>query len=153
MNLELFIVLLVIMAGLISILIKEIKKNEKLLRDYGQCNLDRLRIERDFVQLREDLLKERDSNRELISSKKSTEVRTGQLVEVWVPLLEDFKYNKKDARFLGNPIDYVIFDKDEVVFLEVKSGGSRLSKKQRHIRDLIKEGKVVFKEMRLKNEK
>ena len=81
-------------------------------------------------------------------SKKSTEVRTGLLVEHWVPLREDFPYDRKKAHFLGNPIDYILFEESEIVFLEIKTGGSRLSKTQREIKQLLEEGKVRFEEMR-----
>jgi predicted Holliday junction resolvase-like endonuclease len=45
------------------------------------------------------------------------------------PLLPDFGFNPRDARFIGNPIDYVVFDGlsegqlRRIVFLEVKTGG------------------------------
>ncbi len=61
--------------------------------------------------------------------------------------------------FLGSPIDYIIFDWDKdvennkqngkVVFLDVKSGNSSLSTKQRRIRDLIREGNVEWREIKL----
>ncbi len=80
----------------------------------------------------------------LFSQKKSSEVRTGKITEQIAPFLEDYPLNPKTARFIGDPIDFVHFDEDGVTFVEVKSGKSQLSKKQRMIRDLIKEGKVEF---------
>jgi len=47
------------------------------------------------------------------------------------------------------PIDYIIFEEDKIVFLEVKSGESRLSQKQTNIKRLIKEGKIEWDEMRI----
>lgn len=47
------------------------------------------------------------------------------------------------------PIDYVIFTDDEVVFLEVKSGQSYLSKRQQQIKDAVLAGKVVWAEYRI----
>jgi len=80
----------------------------------------------------------------LFSQKKSSEVRTGKITEQIAPFLEDYPLNPRTARFIGDPIDFVHFDEDKVTFVEVKSGKSQLSKKQRGIRDLIKEGKVEF---------
>jgi len=55
----------------------------------------------------------------------------GQITEHLVPFLPDFKYNPKDARFLGTPVDLIVFDGlsdgqlKQVVFIEVKSGSSK----------------------------
>ncbi len=80
----------------------------------------------------------------ILNQKKSSEVRTGKITEQLAPFLEDYPLDPKTARFLGDPIDFVHFDEDKVTFIEVKSGKSQLSKKQRIIRDLIKAGKVEF---------
>jgi predicted Holliday junction resolvase-like endonuclease len=80
----------------------------------------------------------------LLGQKKSSEVRTGKIAEQIAPFLEDYPRNPRTARFIGDPIDFVHFDEDKVTFVEVKSGKSQLSKKQRGIRDMIKDGKVEF---------
>jgi predicted Holliday junction resolvase-like endonuclease len=80
----------------------------------------------------------------LLSQKKSSEVRTGKITEQISPFLADYPLDSATARFIGDPIDFVHFDADKVTFVEVKSGKSQLSKKQRMIRDLIKTGKVEF---------
>lgn len=80
----------------------------------------------------------------LLGQKKSSEVRTGKITEQIAPFLSDYPRNPRTARFIGDPIDFVHFDEDKVTFVEVKSGKSQLSKKQRGIRDMIKEGKVEF---------
>jgi len=85
----------------------------------------------------------------LLSQKKSSEVRLGQISENLAPFLKDFKYNPKKAHFLGNPIDYIIFEEDKIVLLEIKSGESKLSDGQKNIKRLIQEGKVEFDQMRI----
>lgn len=90
-----------------------------------------------------------ENYRKLLSQKKSSEVRLGQISENLAPFLKDFKYNPKEAHFIGMPIDYIIFEEDKIVFLEVKSGESRLSQKQTNIKRLIKEGKIEWDEMRI----
>jgi len=65
------------------------------------------------------------------ATKRSKSVMLGQITEHLVPFLPDFKYNPKDARFLGTPVDLIVFDGlsdgqlKQVVFIEVKSGSSK----------------------------
>ena len=85
----------------------------------------------------------------LAGKKKSTEVRTGQIVENFAPFLPDFGHDPKSAHFLGMPVDFVIFEETGITFKEIKSGGARLSPKQRLIKQLIEDGKVYWEEMRI----
>lgn len=82
---------------------------------------------------------------------KSTEVRTGLVMEKMAPFLEAFQHNPKNAHFLGQPIDYIVFNDDGVVFVEVKTGKSRLSTKQNNIKKLIEQGKVKFELVRFEH--
>lgn len=98
-----------------------------------------------FIALRKFVTYEKNRYRKLLSQKKSSETVLGQITEVISPLIDTFPAeNQKDVNFLGMPIDFIYFGPDEVLFIEVKSGKSRLSKKQRRIRDQIKDGKVSF---------
>jgi predicted Holliday junction resolvase-like endonuclease len=79
--------------------------------------------------------------------RKSSEVRTGHLVEALAPLLEDFPVDPTRPGtatvFLGQPVDYLHFDPEHgVTFIEVKSGDSRLSERQRRMRELVEAGAV-----------
>jgi len=89
----------------------------------------------------------------LLHQKKSSEVRLGQIGEHIAPFLHDWPWESKDFRFLGNPIDGIQFNEDEVVFVEIKTGKSQLSKNQRIIRNLIKEGKVKWAVFRIGEDK
>lgn len=87
--------------------------------------------------------------------KKSTAVQYGQSSEQLAPLLLK-GFNPKEMHFLGQPIDYIVYEglenlnsgiSDEitgVTFLEIKTGKSDLTKQQRRIRDAIQEGRVAF---------
>jgi len=72
----------------------------------------------------------------------------GRIVEQVVPLLGDFPYDPSDARFLGGPVDYVVFDGAadggdvEIVFIEVKSGRARLSEVEVRVREAVSAGRV-----------
>jgi predicted Holliday junction resolvase-like endonuclease len=88
---------------------------------------------------------------------QSRAVTSGKVSEQLAPYLSsDFNFNPQDARFLGNPVDFVVFDglseeKDiiEVIFIEVKTGASTLNKRQRRVRDAVKAGLVKWKELRM----
>jgi len=83
---------------------------------------------------------------------RSRAVIVGKVIEHLVPYNPlIFPYNPKDARFIGSPIDMIVFDGcdegeiREVVFLEIKSGTSGLSTRQRQIRDAVEAGRVVWR--------
>ncbi len=97
-----------------------------------------------------ELEKLRSDYNKLLSHKKSSEVRLGQISEQLAPFLDLFPYDPKKVQFLGNPIDYIYFGEDKVAIIEVKSGNARLSKKQRAIKALVLKGKVEWKEIRIK---
>lgn len=87
---------------------------------------------------------------------RSHSVILGQVTEHLVPFMPDFQFNPKDVRFVGSPIDLVVFDgMDEgdlrqVVFVEVKTGASAaLTKRERRIRDVISAGQVKWTELRI----
>lgn len=96
--------------------------------------------------------KQRTEYNKLLTQKKSSEVRVGKIGENMAPFLNGWPYDPNNFRFLGNPIDGVQFNEDELIFIEIKTGKSALSKKQRWIKQLIKEGKVNFATFRI-NEK
>lgn len=86
---------------------------------------------------------------------KSRAVLGGQFSEQLAPYLPDFKYLPTECRFVGKPIDFLVFkgmDKkeiDEVVFVEVKSGKSKLSSSEKKLKDAIEKKKVKWIEYRI----
>lgn len=111
-------------------------------------------LQADLIDSNDLIGSERERNRMLLSQKKSSETRLGQISEHLVPFLDKCKYDPKTMHFLGNPIDYVVFDFDqgEITFLEVKSGNSKPSKRQKTVKNIIKAGRVFYEEIRI-NEK
>ena len=87
--------------------------------------------------------------------KRSRAVVGGQVAEQLAPYLPDFPCDPGDARFVGKPIDFVCFsgascgEIDEILFVEVKSGGSGLSKAEKSVRDAIVAGNVRWVEYRI----
>ena len=83
------------------------------------------------------------------SLRRSESTRYGQITEQFMPFISEYPYDSKQFRFLGSPIDGVQFEEDKIVMIEFKSAGSQLSTRQRRIRNLVREGKVDFQEIRL----
>lgn len=94
---------------------------------------------------------EKKKYKSLLSQKKSSEVNTGLIGEQLAPFLNDWPYDIKSFRFIGYPIDGLQVNDDGVVLIEIKTGNSRLSKQQKKVRDLVKEGKVYFEIFRINN--
>jgi predicted Holliday junction resolvase-like endonuclease len=88
---------------------------------------------------------------------QSRAVTRGQIYEQLVPYLPEFEFNPKDAQFLGRPVDFVVFDGlDEgnlrrIVFVEVKTGVSKLTNRERLVRDAVREGRVEWTQLRAGN--
>ena len=86
---------------------------------------------------------------------RSLAVTAGKVHEQLVPYLPEFGFNPKDVRFLGSPVDLVVFDGlsagelQRVVFLEVKTGGAVLTERERQVRHVIEARQVAWVELRL----
>lgn len=91
----------------------------------------------------------------------SRAVIKGKIAEQLAPILPDFKYLPSDARFIGDPIDYIIFNgytdiKDnggsdinlEIVILDIKTGQASLSILQDAIAKAVNLRKVRFEVVR-----
>jgi predicted Holliday junction resolvase-like endonuclease len=97
------------------------------------------------------------------SVNRSRSTLKGRISEQMAPLLPEFPFSPADARFIGNPIDFVVFDgytqaKDEkadsisVVLVEVKKGKGRLSREENLIRKAVEEGRVSWRTIVLKDD-
>ncbi len=71
-------------------------------------------------------------------------------MEQMAPYLRKFPYDPHDVRFIGNPVDFVVFDglsagRDvRIVFVEVKSGKARMNENERRIREAVEKKRVSF---------
>jgi predicted Holliday junction resolvase-like endonuclease len=89
--------------------------------------------------------------------KKSQAVTIGKVTEHIIPFFGGiFPYNPKEARFIGSPVDLIVFhnmetdlDQISVHFIEVKTAGSALTPKQRAIKYAILNRRVEWKELRI----
>ena len=80
---------------------------------------------------------------------QSRAVLGGKFTEQMVPFLPDFRYDPTEARFIGSPIDLIVFpglasgDPEEIVIMEIKTGrAAQLTPQERKIRQLVEQGMV-----------
>jgi len=94
------------------------------------------------------------------SVNRSRSTLKGKIAEQMAPLLPSFRYLPADARFIGSPVDYIIFDglsavADEkgsairIVFMDVKHGSATLTRTQRVIKKAVEEGAVAWQTLHL----
>jgi predicted Holliday junction resolvase-like endonuclease len=83
--------------------------------------------------------------------KRSSATIKGQVGERFAPFVPGFGYEPADARFLGSPIDYIVFDGltegqiKGIAFVEVKTGGAMLTPLQRQVSEAIRGGRVIWR--------
>lgn len=151
------IVTLIVLCPILGVikLAVEYKKAVKKITDLAvqnktlQDNLQWFKSEFNSTQVQ--LTAEKTNNKKLLSQKKSSETRLGQITEQIVPFLDNCPYDPKNMHFLGQPLDYVHFDFDDgkITFIEIKSGNSRASKRQKIVKNMIKSGRVFYDEIRV----
>lgn len=89
--------------------------------------------------------------------KRSRAVIGGQVTEQLAPLFPDFPARYDEVKFIGKPVDFIAFKGleescdngekchvDEVLFIEVKTGNSALSTRERAIKQAVDEGRVRY---------
>ena len=86
---------------------------------------------------------------------KSRAVLGGLFSEQLAPYLPDFPYNPSEVRFIGKPIDFIVFkgadnkEIKEVVFVEVKSGKAKINNHEKNLKNAIEKKKVRWEEYRI----
>ncbi|MGC4102940.1 Holliday junction resolvase-like protein [Ferruginibacter sp.] len=130
---------------------EELEKYQKVIEDAGvetaQALLQRWKIDNE-ERIRKD------------AANRSVRNVLGKVTEHLIPFSEAMRqFNPKDVRFIGSPIDLIVFDgaeelkKDEVViyFIEVKTGTSTLSKRQQLIKDAIQNRRIKWMRINMKD--
>jgi len=86
---------------------------------------------------------------------RSRSILGGQFSEQLAPFLPNFKHIPTECRFVGKPVDLIVFkgmdDKNisEVIFVEVKSGNSKLTSSEKNLKETIKNKRVKWEEYRI----
>ncbi|MFW9962773.1 MAG: Holliday junction resolvase-like protein [Candidatus Sifarchaeia archaeon] len=115
-------------------------------------------VEKEFRQI----WAEQESSIRKDAADRSRYVLKGKIAEHLVPMYRDvFKYDPADARFIGSPIDYLIFDgytavkdgnSDEpitVILADIKTGDAKLNRTERKIKEAVEQGRVTWETIKL----
>ena len=159
----LLMIILLMMALLVWTIQRIQLQNKALLeseRNIAQIKNDMMKKEASFQQRLDKDIKEAQKR----SNNIQRNVLKGQIGEQFTPFITDFPYNPSDCRFMGEPIDYVIFQKlhecadgnvliedVQLIIAEVKTGNARLNQRQKIIKQVIENEQVSFKELRIKD--
>lgn len=91
---------------------------------------------------------------------RSRAVLRGRASEQLAPLTTAFPFDPADARFIGSPVDFVVFDGyrqvragtreslRRIVLVDVKTGSASLTTIQRRVRDCLADGRYSWRQVR-----
>ncbi|AFZ71106.1 holliday junction resolvase-like protein [Caldisphaera lagunensis DSM 15908] len=146
MSILIYALISIILIELIVILYLYISNWRKSVKiDSIKSNIENLANEKAKVIAMESIEKAR---KEAVQQSKA--VITGKVYEQFAPYLPNFKHNPKEARFIGSPIDYIVFDGIEnndvkaIYFVEIKSGKSNLTNREESIKKAVEKKAVYF---------
>ncbi len=80
--------------------------------------------------------------------KKSISVLHGKIMEQFAPFMKNYPYETKKFRFIGSPIDGIQFEDDKILFVEFKTGNSKLSEEEKRIKEIVEKKKVEWFEIK-----
>jgi predicted Holliday junction resolvase-like endonuclease len=119
--------------------LEKFKKTE--ISNAASILLQKWKIENEFA-IRQDAIN------------RSYSVNLGKITEHLIPFHLNFPFNPKDARFIGSPIDMIVFDghsdkRDEIIIyiVEIKTGNSKLTDIQRKIKEATLNGNIRWAEI------
>lgn len=98
-------------------------------------------------------LTEKHKQAPIRSERAAVSVGIGQTMEKILPTLKDFDIVTSDCRFLGDPIDMIVFDGasenkiEHISFMEIKTGAARLNDHQKMVRDAVNDHHVKWSSM------
>ncbi len=85
---------------------------------------------------------------------RSYSTQKGKSAENFVPFHAKFPFNSQDARFIGSPIDLIVFDglseassEIFIYIMEIKTGTSKLSRSQLRIKNAVDNGRVSWQKI------
>ena len=131
-------------------------------------NLRNGKIQAEYEVQISELKRKHQKELRLVQSRSvnsSRAILKGRMAEQFAPIFPEFEYLPSDAKFLGDPVDYIVFngynafrdgdgraDEIDVVLIDIKSGNARLTKGQQAIADAIRKGRIRFETIRVEFE-
>lgn len=146
--------------GSYNVKLEKINTTLQKTKEENKTNLEKL--EKDwkikYIKDIEELKRLFKESEKVIKEKSVSSSRrslVGKFIEKFVPFLSKHKYSPADMHFLGQPVDYIVFEgsKDDnikrVIFLEVKTGQGKLTKREKTLKETIEKKRVAWKEIRV----
>ncbi len=99
--------------------------------------------------------KKANKMRQEIANKQRSSLK-GAVAETFAPYLPDFKFKPSECKFLGDPIDFIVFeglnDRDvkKIHFIDVKADNSKLNKVQKQIEEVVNNKNFGFEVVNIK---
>jgi predicted Holliday junction resolvase-like endonuclease len=97
---------------------------------------------------------ENEAKIRLDARNRSYGVTMGKIAEQLMPFNNKFPFNPKDARFIGSPIDLIVFDgladgldRVDIYFIEVKTGKSRLNARELAVKAAVEDKNIFWLEL------
>ena len=134
-------------------LLNKIKEENKTQLEKLTKELE-IKYIKDIEELKK-LFKESEKKIKQRSVSGSRRSLVGKFIERFVPFLTKIPYAPSDMHFLGQPIDYIVFeglrddDIKKVGFIEVKTGEGKLTKREKSLKEAIDKKEVYWKEIRV----
>lgn len=164
MVLEILFILLLIFSifivwKYIEISRKIYEKAFEIFEKWKEKELEKEAIERAKLLFEKWKLEEEEKIRE-DAIQRSASIILGKVSEQIAPLVffKNYGINLKDVRFIGSPIDFVVFKNlsenkpEKILFIEIKTKKSQLSEKEKMVKELVNKKKVDFLEIDLEEE-
>ena len=112
----------------------------------------RLELEKEIGDRVADLI-ERQKSARTRSEQIAISVGIGKIIEKILPACKNFNLIPADCRFIGEPIDMVVFDGicenkiKHITFMDVKTGRATLNDHQEMVRDAINDHDVKWRSL------
>ena len=124
--------------------------NKEALKKYETLKEKNIELEATFNSKIKDAVEKARAD----SIKRQRSILKGQATEQLAPYINS-KYNPKDYKFIGDPIDYIIFngmsnikEKDDeinkIILMDIKTGKSQLNRVQKAVKKCIEAGNIEF---------
>ncbi len=91
----------------------------------------------------------RQQVREVEETKRSQSSIYGRITEQYAPFMKAYPFNPHKFRFIGEPIDGIQFEDNQIIFVEFKARGGALTTRQKMIKQLVQTKKIGWYEFNL----
>ncbi|MHC1572021.1 MAG: Holliday junction resolvase-like protein [Methanosarcinales archaeon] len=149
----LFVLVVVILIFVIIYFRREIEHAEERINREWEAKFDQ-RInewrEKEEKRIREDAIR------------RSVSSRVGRYMDRLAPILTNFEHDPRDVRWLGDPVDLIIFegygkskdsgnieDFNKIVICDVKTGKAGFTKEEKRIIELVEKKEIEWEEFRV----